>query len=110
MPNGAFKVAHKVGNRRLHVQDPGDRGLDGTIGPLQSAIRHHITMFLGPAWSYFDALGSTRELIFWSHLHQWVALAREGGGGGGTQPTGPPQRSPGASQPKRPGEPFGRAK
>ena len=36
--NGAFKVGPKAGHRRLQVQDPGDRGLGGAVGPLQSAI------------------------------------------------------------------------
>ena len=37
-PNGAFKVGPKASHRRLQVQDPGDRGLGGAVGPLQSAI------------------------------------------------------------------------
>ncbi len=70
-PNGAFKVGPKAGHRRLHVQDPGDRALDCTSGPPQSAIRHHLTPFRDTAWSYFGALGSTRKLIFWSYFHPW---------------------------------------
>ncbi len=37
-PIGAFKFWPKAGHRRLQVQDPGDRGLGGAVGPLQSAI------------------------------------------------------------------------
>ncbi len=36
--NGAFKVGPKAGHRRLQVQDTGNRGLGGAVGPLQSAI------------------------------------------------------------------------
>ena len=36
--NGAFKVGPKAGHRRLQVKDPGDWGLGGAVGPLQSAI------------------------------------------------------------------------
>ncbi len=58
--NGAFKVGPKASPRRLQVQNQGDRGLGGAVGPLQSAIRHHVTPFRSPA-----------SLKFWSHYHPW---------------------------------------
>ena len=36
--NGAFKVGPRASPRRIQVQNQGDRGLGGAVGPLQSAI------------------------------------------------------------------------
>ena len=36
--NGAFKIGPKAGHKGLQVQNPGDRGLGGAAGPLQSAV------------------------------------------------------------------------
>ncbi len=36
--NGAYKIGPKAGHKGLQVQNPGDRGLAGTAGPLKSAV------------------------------------------------------------------------
>ena len=43
--NGALKIGPKDGHKGLQVQNPGDRGLAGTGGPLQSAVCHRRTPF-----------------------------------------------------------------
>ncbi len=87
----------------LLVQDPGNRGLDGAIRSLQSAIGHRITPFRDPALSYFGALGSTRKLIFWPHFHPWGSPGGWSGGGGHPNPLGHPVAAQGLASQNGPG-------
>ncbi len=80
-PNMCFKVGSKAGHRRSQGHNWGLRWVGIAYGPLQSAIRHHITLFRDPAWSYFGAPGSTRKLISLGHPGAAQALASQTGPG-----------------------------